>query len=117
MTLLIKNKDIQMESNVLTACKGKVLVSDLDTGEQKLKSGIVLRDDDGTVRGVHSRWAKVYSVGEDVTELKPGDWILVAHGRWSRTITIDEVSLNLVDYPKGVLAAADERPDFLGQGY
>jgi len=106
-----------MESKVLTACKGKVLVTHLDTGEQKLKSGIVLRDDDGTVRGVHSRWAKVYSVGEDITELKEGDWILIAHGRWSRTITINDVSLNLVDYPKGVLAAGDERPEFLGLGY
>lgn len=106
-----------MESNVLTACKGKVLVSNLDSGEQVLASGIVLRDDDGKVRGVHSRWAKVYSVGEDITELKVGEWILVSHGRWSRTITVDDVSLNLVDYPKGVLAASSTRPDFLGLGY
>ncbi len=106
-----------MELSVLNACQGKVLVTELDIGEQVLESGIVLRDDNGTTRGVHSRWAKVYSVGDDITELKVGDWILIAHGRWSRTITVDEVSLNLVDYPKGVLAAAKERPEFLGLGY
>ncbi|SOK59137.1 hypothetical protein [Yersinia phage fHe-Yen9-03] len=106
-----------MESKVLNACKGKVLVSNLDSGEQVLKSGIVLRDDDGKVRGVHSRWAKVYSVGENVTDIEAGEWILVSHGRWSRTITVEGISLNLVDYPKGVLAACKERPDFLGLGY
>lgn len=108
-----------MDSNnkkVLTASKGKVLVSDLDSGEQVISSGIIIPDDDGKSTGVHSRWAKVYSVGSDITDIKEGEWILVSHGRWSRTIVIDGISLNLVDYPKGVLAASDERPEYLGLG-
>ena len=99
---------------VLNALKGKVLVESLDRGEQVLESGIVLTDDNMTVRGAHSRWAKVYSVGEDVTEIKEGEWILIAHGRWSRTIELGGVQLNLVDYPNGVLAKAQERPKFIG---
>lgn len=98
----------------IQACKGKVIVSNLDKGEQVLASGIVLADDNGKSDGIHSRWAKVYSVGEDVTDIKVGEWILVEHGRWSRTITIDGVDLNLVDYPKGVLAANPTRPEYLG---
>ena len=103
-------------SDVLTACKGKVLVTNLDTGEQKTAGGIILKNDNGKLSGVHSRWAKVYSVGEDITDIKPGEWILVAHGRWSRTINVDGVSLNLVDYPNGVLCSSDERPEYTGLG-
>jgi co-chaperonin GroES (HSP10) len=106
-----------MESNVITACKGKVLVTNLDSGEQKTAGGIVLSDDDGKLRGIHSRWAKVYSVGEDITDIQVGEWILVEHGRWSRTISLGGISLNLVDYPKGVLCASPERPvGFIGLG-
>lgn len=107
-----------MESNkVLTACKGKVMVSDIDYGEQVTESGIVIQSDDGKLRGIRSRWAKVYSVGEDITDIKEGEWILVAHGRWSRTIEIDGLKLNLVDYPKGVLCAAPKKPDnYVGFG-
>lgn len=102
-----------MESKkVLEACKGKVLVTELETGAQQLKSGIIIPDDDGTVNGIHARWAKVYAVGSDVTEIVEGEYILVAHGRWSRTIVVDGVKLNLVDYPNGVLAAAPERPEY-----
>lgn len=98
-------------TKVLDACKGKVLVQNLDKGEQKLKSGIVLQDDDGKLSGIHARWAQVHSVGPDITDIKEGEWILINHGRWSRTICIDGIELNLVDYPNGVLAAAPERPD------
>lgn len=102
------------EKKVITACRGKVLVTDLDSGEQKLKSGIIIQNDDGKVRGVHSRWCKVYSVGEDITDIKEGEWLLIDHGRWSRTIHVGGVDMNLIDYPKGVLAAAPERPEYIG---
>jgi Chaperonin 10 Kd subunit. len=106
-----------MESKVLTACKGKVLVTNLDSGEQKTAGGIVLSDDDGKLRGIHSRWAKVYSVGEGIVDIQEGEWILVEHGRWSRTITVDGIQMNLVDYPKGVLCASPDRPKgFIGLG-
>lgn len=105
-----------MESKKLTACKGKVLVTNLDSGEQKTAGGIILRNDDGKLRGIHSRWAKVYSVGEDITDIEEGEWILIEHGRWSRTIDVDGVHMNLVDYPKGVLCASPDRPDYIGLG-
>lgn len=106
-----------MESNKISAAPGKVLVHNLDRGEQVSEAGIVLRDDDGTTRGVHARWGQVYSVGSDVTDIKEGEWILVVHGRWSRTIEVDGVQLNLVDYPKNVLLAGPTRPKDLFVGY
>lgn len=102
-----------MESKkVIEAFNGKVLVTDLDSGEQKLSSGIIIPNDDGKLNGIHSRWAKVYAVGNDITDIKEGEYILIAHGRWSRTIELDGVKLNLVDYPNGVLAVAPERPEY-----
>lgn len=106
-----------MHKKLMNACKGKVIVQDLDSGEQILKSGIVLTNDDGKLSGIHARWAKVHSIGEGVEDIQEGEWILISHGRWSRTIEIDGVKLNLVDYPKGVLAASPERPDsYVGLG-
>jgi len=106
-----------MESKKLTACKGKVLVTNLDSGEQKTAAGIIIGDDDGKLRGVRSRWAEVYSVGEDITDIQVGEWILIEHGRWSRTIYIEGTALNLVDYPKSVLCAAPEKPkNYVGFG-
>lgn len=102
-------------SKVMTAYKGKVLVTNLEYGERTTAGGIVLTNDDGTLRGIRSRWAKVYSVGEDITDIKEGEWVLVEHGRWSRTIEVDGIKMNLIDYPNSVLCAAAEKP--LDNGY
>ena len=102
------------EKKVLKAFDGKVLVTELETGEKVLKSGIIIPSDDGKSTGIHSRWAKVYAIGSDIKDIKEGEYILIEHGRWSRTIEIEGIKLNLVDYPKGVLAAAKEKPEHLG---
>lgn len=99
-----------MESKVIEACKGKVLVTELETGERVLDSKIIIPNDDGKLSGIRSRWAKVYAVGDDITDISEGEYILISHGRWSRTIEIDGVKLNLVDYPKGVLAVSPDKP-------
>ncbi|UTS53419.1 hypothetical protein UES1_044 [Escherichia phage UE-S1] len=99
-----------MTKKVMTACKGKVLVTELEHGERKTAGGIVLTNDDGKIRGIRSRWARVYSVGEDITDIKEGQWILIDHGRWSRTIEVDGIKLNLVDYPAAVSLVSDEDP-------
>lgn len=98
----------------IQALKGKVLVTDLDNGEQVLESGIIIQDDNKKTTGVHPRWAKVHSIGEGVTGIEVGEYVLVDTGRWSRTIEVDGLKVNLIDYPKGVLLAATERPNYLG---
>jgi len=70
--------------------KDKVLVTNMEFGEQVLSSGIVLTSDNGKDRGIHPRWAQVYAVGPDhKEEFSIGDWILLEHGRWSRGIDIE----------------------------
>ncbi len=97
----------------LIPLKDTVIVSDMSFGERFTNSGIVLLGDDGKASGIRPRWCKVYAVGPDQHEVKIGEWILVAHGRWSRgvDVEIDEVQLTLrrVD-PKDIMVSSDTLP-------
>ena len=97
-----------------------VLVTDLYFGEQKTKGGIIVRDDNGTARGVYPRWARVYAKGpKNKDEYKVGDYILIEHGRWTRKMDIDvdgeEITLHRVDID-AILAVSDEKPNELQIG-
>lgn len=86
----------------------------LEQGERKTASGIIIRDDNGKQEGIRPRWAKVWKVADDVTDVSPGQWILVEHGRWTMNITVkdengDNFVFNKID-PAGILAVQDEAP-------
>lgn len=56
-------------------------------GERKTDGGIIMLDDDGKTDGIRPRFFEVHDVGERtgvVDDIKKGDFVLVAHGRWSR---------------------------------
>lgn len=60
-------------------------------GQRKTTGGIIMLDDDGKTDGIKTRFFEIYDVGErsDVAQdLKPGDLVAVAHGRWSRGFDI-----------------------------
>ncbi len=94
----------------------KVLVADMNFGEQRSAGGIVMLGDDGKDHGIHPRWARVYAVGpEHNEEYNVGDWILVEHGRWSRGIEVEEadgtkITIRLID-TNCVMLWDKERPD------
>ena len=92
----------------------RVLVSDMYFGEQTTKSGLILRSDDGETRGIYPRWGRVHSKGPNNNETyKVGDWILIEHGRWTRSVKIDEgtgeLELRMVD-ADCILAFSNEKP-------
>lgn len=97
-----------------------ILVRDMNFGEQKTASGIILRSDDGKSEGVKPRWAKVFAVGPEQNDVKLGEWILLEHGRWTRGIEVEEddgtkFTIWRAD-PEGILATADEKPNDLELG-
>jgi|TARA_B110000114_G_scaffold132496_1_gene138792 co-chaperonin GroES (HSP10) len=110
-----------MSSNI-NAVKGtprafgdNVLVTDMHFGEQVTESGIILSNDDGTTRGIYPRWAKVYDKGSDnKDEFQVGDWILVMHGRWTRSVKVEtpigELEIRKVEL-ESILATSTEKPD------
>jgi hypothetical protein len=73
----------------LNAMPGKILVHNMKKGARQI-GGILLRDDDGKNHGIRPRWAQVYSVGDGIDEVSVGDWILIEHGRWTRTMEVDQ---------------------------
>lgn len=83
--------------------KNKVLVHNMNFGEQRTASGIFILKDDGKTVGIHPRWAQVFAVGPDHNEeYTVGDWVLVEHGRWTRGIEIDQdqsstVTIRMID--------------------
>lgn len=98
----------------LIPLRDKVLVSDMNFDSQKTISGIIIPSDNGKVRGIHPRWAKVYAIGEEQRDVKVGEWVLIEHGRWTRGITYEqengeEVELRMVDNA-AILMSADEPP-------
>ena len=98
----------------ITPLKKRVLVSDMHFGETKTKGGIILTDDDGTQGGIHPRWAKVYAVGDKQEDVKVGQWLLVAHGRWSRALKVKkdgtELEVRMID-ENDILLVSDDEPE------
>jgi hypothetical protein len=81
--------------------------------ERKLSSGIYLLNDDGRGAGIRPRWARVYATGPEQQDIRVGQWILVAHGRWTRGVKIEdtsgEVVIRRID-PNDILLVSDNEP-------
>jgi co-chaperonin GroES (HSP10) len=102
------------------AIGNRVLVTDMHFGEQKTKSGLIIKNDDGTTRGVYPRWGKVYDKGpKNKDDYSVGQWVLVEHGRWTRSFLIDageeELEIRMVE-AESVLAYSDEKPEGITLG-
>ena len=104
-----------LEAKSFTPIGKSVMVSEIEAGEQKVGSVIIV-DDDMKDRGIRPRWCKVFAVGPLVDNLKKGDWILVDHGRWTRgyDAVIDgfEATFRFVDYDD-ILIVTDEAPNVI----
>ena len=88
-----------------------VIVSDMKFDERISNGGIIIPGDNGTTRGIRPRWAQVYAVGPEQKDVKVGQWILIAHGRWTRGIEIEDEegkkAIRRVD-PKDMLLVSNE---------
>lgn len=77
-----------IETSEFKPLHDKIFVSDLEAGVRLTRGGLIIPDDNMSERGVHSRWGKVYSVGDEVDYVKPGEWVLIEHGRWTTGIDL-----------------------------
>ncbi len=92
-----------------------VLVTEMHFGEQTTASGLIISNDDGGTRGIYPRWGKVYSKGpNNKDEFEVGDWILIAHGRWTRGLKMETESDGEIEMRKveleSILAYSKEKP-------
>jgi co-chaperonin GroES (HSP10) len=91
-----------------------VLVSDMEFGEQVTASGIVIKSDNGKSSGVKPRWGRVWAVGPEQKEVNVGEWICIEHGRWTRTIELEQDDGSILELRRvetgAIMMSADERP-------
>lgn len=111
-----KNAGVNINAWKVSALKplsDNVIVIDMNFGEQKTNSGIILQSDNGKAHGVHPRWAKVYAVGPEQQDVAVGQWVLVEHGRWTRGIKIEDAEgekvIRKVEV-KSMMMISDEAP-------
>ena len=105
----------------IRALHDHVLVTDMNFKDRVTSSGIIIQSTDGKLEGIHARWARVYAVGKDQKDVKPGQYILIKHGRWTRGTLIEdtegEKTLRRVDNAD-ILLVSDEpmQDETLGRG-
>ena len=97
----------------ITALKDHVIVRDMNFAGRKLSSGILLLSDDLKTSGIRPRWAQVYRVGPEQTDVAPDQWVLIEHGRWTRGAKIsikgEEITIRRVD-PENIIFVSDKEP-------
>jgi co-chaperonin GroES (HSP10) len=108
MSLTVKNK-----IKSIKPLKDAVVVADMNFKERTTSTGIVLLGDDGKTSGIRPRWGQVYAVGPDQHDVAPGDWVCVAHGRWTRGVEVEDTegakTLRKID-PNDILLISDVKP-------
>lgn len=90
-----------------------VIVEDMLFDQRQLSSGVILLNDNGTTAGIRPRWARVYAVGPEQTDVTVGQWICVAHGRWTRGVEIEDTqgvrTIRKID-PNDILLVSATQP-------
>ena len=91
-----------------------VIATEMNFEGRTLSSGVILLGDNGRSDGIRPRWGQVYAVGPEQTDIKVGDWICVAHGRWTRGLDIEDESgkrtVRRID-PNDILLVSEEQPN------
>lgn len=91
-----------------------VIATDMNFEGRTLSSGVILLGDNGRSDGIRPRWGQVYAVGPEQTDIKVGNWICVAHGRWTRGLDIEDESgkrtVRRID-PNDILLVSEDRPN------
>jgi hypothetical protein len=97
----------------IRALRDSVLVKDMEFKGRQLSSGIILASDNGKADGIRPRWGQVYAIGPEQKDVRIGQWICVAHGRWTRGLDIQDdegvKTIRRID-PNDILLVSDEHP-------
>ena len=101
----------KLNKNQIQAIHDHIIVSDMAFDVRITRGGIWVPNDNGTGLGIRPRWGKVYAVGPEQQDIKVGQWVMVAHGRWTRGLDIEDESgkrtIRKID-PKDILMTSDD---------
>jgi len=100
----------KLSKHQLKALHNHVIVSEMIFDHRITQNGLILLNDNGTTLGIRPRWGRVYAVGSQQKNVRVGQWICVAHGRWTRGLDIEDESGKLtirrID-PEDILLVSD----------
>lgn len=106
----------RIRQDQLEALHDGIVITDMLFDSRITQFGLILPNDNGTGSGIRPRWGRVYAVGPEQKDVKIGQWVLVAHGRWTRGLDIDDGTekrqIRRID-PNDILLVTDsaERPE------
>ena len=80
----------QISQEQIKALHDTVIVADMEFDTRITQSGLILPNDNGTTLGIRPRWGRVYAIGQEQKDVRVGQWVCVAHGRWTRGVDIDD---------------------------
>ena len=96
----------------ITALHDHVIVSEMTFDQRITSGGLILLNDNGTSLGIRPRWGQVYAVGPKQKDILVGQWVCVAHGRWTRGLDIEDESdkrtIRRID-PNDILLISDQQ--------
>jgi co-chaperonin GroES (HSP10) len=105
---------MQVVKGKILPIRDNILVTDMEFGEEKTSSGIIIQNLDGKSEGIKARWGRFWAIGPNQKDVKVGEWICVAHGRWTRGIKVEdsgkEIIIRRIDN-NDILIVTDEKPD------
>lgn len=100
----------KLSKNQIRAIKSDIIVTDMLFDVRLSRGGLILPNDNGTGHGIRPRWGRVYAIGPQQQDVRVGQWILVAHGRWTRGLDIEDETgkrtIRKID-PKDILLVSD----------
>lgn len=82
----------KLSKTKLKALRNHVIVSEMNFDQRITQNGLILLNDNGTTLGIRPRWGRVYAVGPQQKDVRVGQWVCVAHGRWTRGLDIEDES-------------------------
>jgi co-chaperonin GroES (HSP10) len=103
----------KINKHQLRALHDHVIVSEMTFDQRITSGGLILLNDNGTTLGIRPRWGQVYAVGPEQKDVQVGQWICVAHGRWTRGLDIEDETgprtIRRID-PEDILLISDTQP-------
>ena len=105
----------------IRAISDHIIVTDMNFDQKISHGGIIIPTGDRKLEGIHARWARVYAVGSKQQDVRPGQYVLVSHGRWTRGLEIEdqesEKTIRRVDN-KDILMVSDDpmQDETVGRG-
>jgi co-chaperonin GroES (HSP10) len=101
----------KLSKNQIKAFHDHVIVGEMTFDQRITQSGLILMNDNGTTLGIRPRWGRVYAVGPKQKDVTVGQWVCVAHGRWTRGLDIEDetgkTTIRRID-PKDILLISDK---------